>query len=149
MKLSINMDPKIREESVIVNVRQMSELVEKISQVVKTEEQIESKGNILVFSDNRQYILPVQQISHLFVDNGRTYAVSVKQKYIYRESLSAFEKHMSAFRFVRISKFCLANIDWMDYFEVGFSGGLLLVFKNGWKENVSRRYAANLKKKLF
>ncbi|WP_010632564.1 hypothetical protein [Sporolactobacillus vineae] len=54
MKLSINIDPKIREESVVVNVRQMSEQVEKIRHVVETEAHAASKGNILVFNNDRQ-----------------------------------------------------------------------------------------------
>jgi DNA-binding LytR/AlgR family response regulator len=149
MKLSINIDPELDEESMIVNVRQISEQVERIRKIVDPEEKILSRGNILVFSNDRQYILAVQQISHVFIDDGKTFVVSGKNKYILRESLSSFEKQMGAFHFVRISKFCLANMDWMSYFEAGFSGGLLLVFKNGWKESVSRKYVANLKKKLF
>lgn len=50
---------------------------------------------------------------------------------------------------MRISKYCLANVEWMDYFEATFGGSLVVAFKNGEKEIVSRKYAKELNKALF
>ncbi|WP_100488418.1 LytTR family DNA-binding domain-containing protein [Sporolactobacillus pectinivorans] len=146
MKLNIDIDPELLEEQVVMHIRRVTEKVERIRKIVETDE---SKGTIAVVRDDRQYILPLQQVSHLMTENGKIVAVSRKRKYFYKQSLKYFETHANSGRFIRISKYCLANIDWMDFFEAGFSGNLMLNFKNEWKETVSRKYVADLKKRLF
>ncbi|TGA97699.1 LytTR family transcriptional regulator [Sporolactobacillus shoreae] len=146
MKLNMDIDPEIKEESVTVRARQITEEVEQIRRIV---EEGGSITNIPVIKEDRQYILLLQHVSHVLTESGKTLAVSGKEKYVYKYSLKYFETHVDSGCFVRISKYCLANIAWMDYFEAGFSGNLLLNFKNGWKETVSRKYVAGLRKRLF
>ncbi|RYM04591.1 LytTR family transcriptional regulator [Sporolactobacillus sp. THM7-7] len=147
MKLRVNVDPETKEEIVSIHVKKMSEKVEQICRIVEADE---PKNFITVAKDGRSYILPLDRVSHLIAEGGKNYAVSGKEKFYFRETLKYFEKQAdSQPLFIRISKYCLANIEWMDYFEAGFSGNLILRFKNGWKESVSRKYVKNLKEKLY
>lgn len=145
MKLYIHVDPEIQEESVRINVRAMSTRVEQIRKIVETDE---SANYVAVMKNDRSYILPIDQISHFIAEDGKSFAVSGKDKFVYRDTLKYFETHTANANFVRISRYCLANVEWMDYFEAGFSGNLILKFKNGWRESVSRKYVRNLKEKL-
>lgn len=145
MRLYVTVNPDIEEETVQMNVRKIGDKVEQIRKIV---ENGNSKDYVSVIKEDRSYILPIEQISHMVSENGKSFAVSGKEKFQYRETLKYFEENMGNGDFVRISKYCLANINWMDYFEAGFSGNLILKFKNGWKASVSRKYVKKLKEKF-
>lgn len=146
MKVNIFVDTKIEEENLVMHVRRITDQVDQICRIAETDG---SRDTIAVTKNDRQYILPIRLISHLIIENGKCMAFSGKEKYVYKESLKYFEEKVGSGNFVRISKYCLANISWMDYFEASFSGNLLLKLKNGWSETVSRKYVADLRNKLF
>ena len=51
-------------------------------------------------------------------------------------------------RFIYINQGCLANIKYIDSFDASFSGSLIVIFKSGHKDYVSRRQVKNIKERL-
>ncbi len=145
LKVILNVHPNIEEEKIEIWVKEMTPNIDQIVKLVHSQEEM---NIITVMKEDRSYILNLDQISHLYVENKTCYLVAGQEKYIYKHSLKYFEENSPSSHFIRISKNCIANIKWIHYFEVGFSGQLVLKFKNNWKEYVSRKYVKELKRRL-
>lgn len=89
MRLYVTVNPDIKEETVQMNVRKISEKVEQIRKIV---ENGNPRDYISVLKEERSYIIPLEQISHLVSENGKNFAVSGKEKFQYRETLNYFEE---------------------------------------------------------
>ena len=50
--------------------------------------------------------------------------------------------------FIKINQSCIANIRQIEKVEGTFSGSLSVVFKNGYKDYISRRNLKNVKERL-
>ncbi|MFT9426298.1 MAG: LytTR family DNA-binding domain-containing protein [Sporolactobacillus sp.] len=146
MKVLLEIDSTYQEEWLKLHIRQLSEQAAQIQQLAEGGPAL--RETIVATKAERSYILQQPEISHLVADNGMTRLFSENETYELRESLKSLERRLNRSSFVRISKFCIANLSWIDCFEAGFSGNLLIHFKNGMKETVSRRYVPELKKKL-
>ncbi|WP_213021408.1 LytTR family DNA-binding domain-containing protein [Siminovitchia terrae] len=145
VKVNVNIDPNIKEDEIIISIKEMNTKVEKILSII-TEEG--ANGVIPLQREERVYLVNPQEISHVFSEDNKCFAFRDKEKYRYKDTLKQFEERFRH-NFMRISKYCVANISWMEYFEATFGGSLVVVFKNGEKEIVSRKYAKELKKALL
>lgn len=146
MKLHINIDPGIKEDEIIITIKEMNTTVEKILSIIHEDDE---NGFIPLQKEERVYLVKPNEISHVFSKDNKCFAFRGKHPYRYKDTLKQFEERYSRHHFMRISKYCLANMAWMDYFEATFGGSLVLVFKNGEMEIVSRKYAKELKKVLL
>lgn len=146
MKVHINIDPDIKEDEITLTIREMNPAITKILSFLNQENENEV---IPLQRGERIYLIEPNEISHVFSQDNKCFAYSGKQKYRFKETLKQFEERYSKYNFLRISKYCLANTGWMEYFEATFGGSLVVVFKNGEKEIVSRKYAKELKKFLL
>ncbi len=50
--------------------------------------------------------------------------------------------------FVKINQSCIANLQQVEKFSVSFGGSLMVCFKNGQREYVSRRQVKAVKKRV-
>ena len=50
--------------------------------------------------------------------------------------------------FIYINQGCLANINLIDRFDASIGGTLLIIFKSGYKDYVSRRQLKKIKERL-
>ena len=50
--------------------------------------------------------------------------------------------------FVYINQGCLANLKMIDHFDASIGGTLMVVFKSGYKDFVSRRQLKNIKERI-
>ncbi|MBM7715266.1 LytTR family DNA-binding domain-containing protein [Siminovitchia sp. FSL H7-0308] len=146
MKVHLNINPNIQEDEIMIVIKEMNAKVEKLLSIIHDEKE---NGVISLQREERIYLVEPKEISHVFSKDNKCFAFRGKQQYRYKDTLKQFEERYSRHHFVRISKYCLANVEWMDYFEATFGGSLVVAFKNGEKEIVSRKYAKELNKALF
>ncbi|GIN21669.1 LytTR family DNA-binding domain-containing protein [Siminovitchia fordii] len=146
MKVHLNIDPGVEEDEIVISIKEMNTKVEKILSIINEDDANEF---IPLQREERIYLMEPKEVSHVFSEDNKCFAFKGKEKYRYKETLKQFEERYNHHDFIRISKYCLANITWMEYFEATFGGSLVVVFKNGEKEIVSRKYAKELKKSLF
>ena len=71
-------------------------------------------------------------------ENGRQYRI--------QERLRDLEEILPSY-FIRINKSTLANEHCIARFEAAFSGGVDAIFRCGWKEYVSRRCFAEIRRR--
>ena len=143
MKFKLIID-KTKDEEIVATVREPSALTEQIQQLV-----LEYTGTdrITAYGEDDTKILKFQEIVCITVQDGKTYAVDVTAKqYLLKQRLYELEAVLPS-SFIRINKSAIANETQIERFVANFSGAVDVVFKGGYREYVSRRCFAQIKRR--
>ena len=93
-------------------------------------------------------MLSFSEIECITVLEGKTYAIdSQNRRYRLKQRLYELEAMLPA-SFIRINKSALANKNALDRFAVTIAGSVDAVFQSGYREYVSRRCFAQIKRRL-
>ena len=140
-KLIINKDAP---EEVTVTAHQPSELTEQIESLVRNHE---NKDRIVAYTEDDMLIFKFSQIECITILDGKTYIIDDKGKH-YRLKLRLYElEQMLPSYFIRINKSSFANENRIKKFAATFSGAVDAVFMCGYREYVSRRCFAVIKRR--
>ena len=143
MKFTLIID-KSQEEEVIVRAHNPSALTEQIEALILAHNQTD---RIAVFTEDDMRILKFSQIECITVLDGKTTAIDTKgNHYRLKHRLYELEPLLPA-TFIRINKSSFANETRLKEFTATFSGGVDAVFQSGYREYVSRRCFAQIKKR--
>lgn len=143
MKFKLIID-KTKEEEVTVTAHQPSDLTARIEELV-----LRGTGTdkLPVYNEDEMKMLPFSQIECITVEDGKTMAIDTKGKrYRIRMRLYEVEALLPAC-FIRINKSALANEKRIERFLATYSGGVDAVMKSGYREYVSRRCFAEIKRR--
>ena len=141
-RLIINKDT---EEEVVVTAHESSPLIEEIQALAENQDRPE---RIVAYQDESIKMLSVKAIECITVLDGKTYAIGENgEKYRLKQRLYELESLLPS-SFIRINKSALANENRLDRFAVTYSGGVDAVFYSGYREYVSRRCFAQLKRRF-
>lgn len=144
MKFRLIID-KEKEEEVVVTAHGHTPLVEEIAVLVEKQS---GTDRIAAYTEDSIKMLPFSSIECITVLDGKTYAIDEKgQKYRLKQRLYELESLLPSF-FIRINKSALANESRLDRFAVTYSGAVDAVFHCGYREYVSRRCFAQIKRRL-
>lgn len=143
MKFKLIID-KVKDEEVVVTARENSALVKQIETLVM---QYSGSNKIVVYKDDDIVIIPFEQIECITVINGKTWAVDENgTRFKVKQRLYELEKILPS-NFIKINKSSLANENSIKKFTASFSGAVDAVFKCGYKDYVSRRCFAEIKRR--
>lgn len=145
MKFKLIID-KTKEEEVTVTAHQPSDLTARIEELV-----LRGTGTdkLPVYSEDEMKMLPFSQIECITVEDGKTMAIDTKGKrYRIRMRLYEVEKLLPGY-FIRINKSAMANENRLERFAAAYSGAVDAVFKCGYREYVSRRCFAEIKRRYM
>ena len=143
MKFKLIID-KEREEEIVATVHQSSPLTEQIEALVL---QHSGTDRVIAYTDDDMKQLPFSQIECITVLEGKTYAIDVRNnRYRLKQRLYELEQTRPA-TFIRINTSTLANEARIERFTASFSGAVDAVFRCGYKEYVSRRCFAEIKRR--
>ena len=143
MKFRLIID-KTQEEEIVATVREPSVLTEQIQQLV-----LEYSGadRITAYDEDDTKLLKFQEVVCITVQDGKTYAVDLKGKqYRLKQRLYELEEVLPP-SFIRINKSAIANETHIQRFAANFSGAVDVVFRGGYREYVSRRCFAQIKRR--
>ena len=144
MKFKLIIDKTAEEGEIIVRVHEPSSLTEQIEALVL---QHTGLDRIAAYSDEEMKLLSLSQIECITVLDGKTYAIDThNRKYRLRQRLYELEAQLPSF-FIRINKSTLANEKQIERFAATFSGAVDAVFRCGYREYVSRRCFADIKRR--
>ena len=142
MKCSIIIDES-REEEVIVYAHSRNRLVEDIEDLV-----LQGHTELIGYgADGAIKKLSPSEVLCFATEGGRLYAHCEREKFEVRERIYMLEEMLGA-DFVKINQSCIANIKSIDRFKVSLGGALVVVFKNGYKDYVSRRQIKAVKERI-
>ena len=144
MKFKLIID-KEKEEEVVATVHHANALTEALEELILNHE---STDRIPGYSDEEIKMLSVSDIACITVIDGKTYAIDLENHH-YRLKLRLYEleKQLPSY-FIRINKSSLANQRQLDRFAVTYAGSVDAVFKCGYREYVSRRCFAQIKRRF-
>ena len=127
---------------VVIHAKEKTHLTEEIERLCRFD------GCELVgYTDRDTVILEPYDICCFTVEDNRVYARTDRGIYQVKQRLYQLEESMGK-GFVKINQSCIANIKRIDRFEATFGGSLAVIFKNGYRDYVSRRQTKHVKERL-
>lgn len=143
MKFKLIID-KSKDEEVVATVHSRSTLTDEIEDLVM---QHAGADQIPAYTEDDMKLLKFSDIACITVLDGKTYAIdSSGKRYRLKQRLYELEAILPS-AFIRINKSALANEDHLDRFSAAFSGAVDAIFKCGYREYVSRRCFAAIKRR--
>ena len=143
MKYELIID-KNAEEKITAVVRAPSLLTEKIENLVRY---YDGTDGIIGCMDDEIRKISFVETECITTMDRKVIVVDTKgNKYRVQKTLRELENILPSY-FIRINKSALANEKRLERFSVGFSGAVDAVFKSGYKEYVSRRCFAEIKRR--
>lgn len=136
---------KTAEEEVVATVHEPSELTRQIQKLLESQGGVQQLAGYL---EDTMRILDVSEIECVTVLDGKTYAIDAEnRRYRLKQRLYELEEVLPA-SFIRINKSTLANEKRLERFTASFSGAVDAVFRCGYREYVSRRCFAQIKRRF-
>lgn len=144
MKFTLIIDEN-KEEEVVATVHNRSALIDEIEALIRSHG---GSDRIPAYTEDGIKMLPVSEIQCITVIEGKTWAIdSENRQYRLRQRLYELEAVLPS-SFIRINKSALANENALDRFAVTYAGSVDAVFKCGYREYVSRRCFAQIKRRF-
>lgn len=143
MKYKLIID-KDAEEEIIVIVHAPSALTVEIENLVRN---FSGADSMIGYKDDEMKKLLFSEIECITVLNRKVIAIDSKgERYSIKERLRDLEEILPSY-FIRINKSTIANEHRINRFNAVFSGGVDAVFDSGYKDYVSRRCFAEIKRR--
>ena len=140
-KLIIN---KEAEEEVTVIARSPSALTQQIENLVRS---FSGPDHLMGSREDQLRKLPFSEIECITILDRKVIAIDLGGRhYRISERLRDLEGVLPSY-FIRINKSTLANEHRIARFDAAFSGGVDAVFRCGWREYVSRRCFAEIRRR--
>jgi DNA-binding LytR/AlgR family response regulator len=135
---------KNSEEEIIARVHSPSSLTQQIENLVCSFSGIDS---IIGYRDDEMRKLSFDEIECITIIDKKVIALDTeKQLYRIQDRLRDLEELLPSY-FIRINKSTIANEHRILRFDAVFSGGVDAVFRCGYKEYVSRRCFAQIRRR--
>lgn len=146
MKVILNIDNEIEEDTILINAKELSE---EISQIYNNFLSASLEDNqLLLYKDNYEYLIKIKDIIFFETEGQNVYAHTSNDYFQCRLRLYELEERLPL-NFLRISKSTIINVKQVYSLERKLSSASLVAFRNSHKEvYVSRRYYNVLKDKL-
>ena len=143
MKYKLIID-KNADEEIIAIVHAPSSLTQRIEDLVSSYSGAES---IMGYRDDAMLKLEFSEIECITIIDRKVIAIDTKgSHYRIQDRLRDLEDILPSY-FIRINKSTLANEHCIERFDAVFSGGVDAVFRCGYREYVSRRCLAEIKRR--
>ena len=143
MKYKLIIDKNVEEE-IIAIVHSPSALTEQIENLICS---YEGANYIMGYQDDERRKLEYQEIECITVQDRKVIAVDTEGKrYRVQDRLRDLEERLPSY-FIRINKSTLANEHRIWKFDTAFSGGVDAIFQCGYKDYVSRRCFAEIRRR--
>ena len=141
MKVRLIID-KDKDEEIVATVHSRCALIEEIESLIG-----KHADRIPGYTVNDIKMLSISEIECITVLDGKTYAIdSQNKRYRIKQRLYELEAMLPP-SFIRINKSSLANERLIERFAATFSGAVDVVFQGGYREYVSRRCFAEIKRR--
>ena len=132
---------------VIINASKVTKELEDLINLINET----SKGEIntiLGKDDNKISVINVDEIMYIYSENQSNFCKTEKGTFKISEKLYDLESKLPRDKFIRISNSAIINIKYVDCFDVGVVGTILVKFIDESTEYVSRRRVKDVMKFL-
>ncbi|GAA0696478.1 LytTR family DNA-binding domain-containing protein [Paraclostridium ghonii] len=145
MKIELNIDKNIKEETIAISVRQTSTKVNKIIQIANNLENPDLK--LYGKHNNKIYPLQLTSILRFYSADKKVFAQIDNIEMLIDYRLYELEESLSE-NFIRISNTEIINFDYVENLKIDKGGLIKIIFKNKTETYSSRRYLKKIKERL-
>ncbi|WP_250672980.1 LytTR family DNA-binding domain-containing protein (plasmid) [Paraclostridium ghonii] len=145
MKIELNIDQNIKEETIAISVKQTSTKVNKIIQIATNLEIPDLK--LYGKHDNKIYPLQLTSVLRFYSADKKVFAQIDNIEMLIDYRLYELEESLSE-NFIRISNTEIINFDYVENLEIDKGGLIKIIFKNKTETYSSRRYLKKIKERL-
>ena len=143
MKFRVIID-KAKDEEVVATVHRRTDLIDEIESLILRDEQTDA---LAAYQEDEIRLLELNDVECITADDGKVYVIADGGKrYLLKKRLYEIEESLPP-EFIRINKSSIANRKRIRRFTTAISGAVDVEFKSGFKEYVSRRCFADLKRR--
>ena len=140
MDIKIIID-KNRNEEIIIYAHEKTELINEIEKIVH-----QSNKELIGYKKAVAKKLNLFDVNCFISESNKVFALT-NEKLQVKLRLYQVEELLDE-SYVKINQSCIANIRQIERVEATFSGALSVIFKNGYKDYISRRNLKNVKERL-
>jgi len=133
---------KTRAEEVIEYVHRPSIITEEIERVCS-----EEKFELIGYGATSAVKISLLDVCCFTVEDNKIWAITNKDKLQIKCRLYQLEDQLPD-GFMKINQSCLANMKMIERFDTSITGSLLVRFKNGYSDYVSRRNIKKVKERF-
>lgn len=141
MKFTLVID-KSKEEEVSIVCHEKRDIFEQIEKLVTNENE-----SLTGYENENIVLINFNEVSCFISSDNNVYALVDNHKYKIKKRLYQIEE-MLDLNYIKINQSCIANIKQIKQFKASFNGFLEIIFKNGYKDFVSRRELKNVKERI-
>ena len=132
------------EEEVVITAHARTELIDRIENLVQRSV---GQDRIAAYTDDGMKMLPLHKIECITILDRKTIAID-REGTRYQLKLRLYElEELLPSCFIRINKSAIANEHRILRFDAVFSGGVDAVFRCGFRDYVSRRCFAEIRRR--
>ena len=143
----IEIDPQCHDPVVLIRTDKKTQSVEDIVHAIETCS--ESRCPLIAgYRDAEMELLSQRDIIRVYVEARKVRICTAEGVYDSRKSLSHLESVLDPDRFIRISRFEIANIRRIDRFDFNMAGTVHIVFDDGSITWAARRYVRAIQQAL-
>ncbi len=143
MKLKIEMFDECKETEVNIKCKELDNTLKKAVDILK-----QSDKTFAVRKDNSTKILKIEDICYFESVDEQTFVYTQEDVYSCQKKLYEAEEILSDTSFVRISKSCILNIDYLESVRALLNGKLEGTLSNDERVIINRHYVPAFKKKF-
>ena len=141
MKFKLILD-KNRQEEIVVYAKEKTPLIEEIEALVKSSDEA-----VIGYTDNEAVNISLNDVYCFTIEKNKLYAVMEKCELLIKERLYQVEERLNS-DFIKINQSSIANVKKIDRFKASIGGSLIVIFKNGYRDYVSRRQTKCVKERM-
>lgn len=136
---------KTKEEKVEATLNDKGEFSYRLEELVLG---YSGEDSVTAFTEDDIKVLKFRDIACVTVIDSKTYAIDTAgERYRLKMRLYEISEILPSY-FIKINKSSLANKKQIERFSAAFSGSVDVIFKCGYRDYVSRRCFADIKKEL-
>ena len=141
MKFSLHIDPE-REEEVVIYAHENKAVFAEVQRLLAAEE-----TPLVGYEGENIVVLKPKKISCFVSGDDKVFAICGEHKYVVKRRLYQLEEQLGR-DYMKINQSCLANISQISRFAASIGGSLEVVFRDGYKDYVSRRELRKVKERM-
>ena len=132
-----------RDEEVIIYAHEKTNTIEKIEDFISGVD-----TELIGYGESKSIKkLHAADIECFTVEDGRVYALTSREKLQIRKRLYEIEELLDD-SFVKLNQSCIGNVEKMERFDASLGGSLMVTFKCGHRDYVSRRQLKTVKERI-
>ena len=143
MKIKIDQDQSITETEIYIKCSAVTEQIEKIISELSI-----ADSKIVGYIDNEAFFIPINEILYFEAVEAKTFFYTKDNFYKTKLTLLSAEEKLKSTSFQRVSKTVIANLKKLTSIKKSDNSRLIATLTNGEKLIISRKYVAEIKRKL-